>query len=100
MNWDWFNKLMTNPVFYGQMAHFMGGAFILMTVAFLSNSIKDVGFAWLLLVAITAFKEFYYDTHFEIPAQDIAGGLRDFLSYQGGACLAFLITFLKLSVFK
>lgn len=100
MNWDWLNKLMTDPRFYGSMAHAMGGFSIVLVIAFLTNSLKWTGLAWSLLIVLTAIKEFYYDTHFEIPVQDVPGGMRDFLSYQFGTSVALLISYLKLDLFK
>lgn len=87
---------MTDPVFYGEMAHALGGYAILLTIAFFSRSWKDMTIGWFILLLLTAVKEFYYDTHFEIPVQDLKGGLRDFLSYQAGAALAMFLGHLKL----
>ena len=49
-------------------------------------------------IALTAFKEFYYDQHFEIP--EIRGSnLKDFIYYQvgwvGGLIILFLSTLIK-----
>ncbi len=95
MNFD-INSLMTNQIFYGAMAHALGGYAILLTIAFFSRSWKDMVIGWVILLGLTAFKEFYYDTHFEIPIQDVAGGIRDFVSYQTGAAIAMVLGFIKL----
>jgi len=95
MNFD-INSLMTNPIFYGEMAHLLGGYAILLTIAFFSRSWKDMVIGWCILLGLTAAKEFYYDMHWEIPIQDFRGGLRDFLSYQAGAALAMLMGWIKI----
>jgi hypothetical protein len=93
-------KLMTDPRFYGQAAHFLGGYSVLLTAALLSHSLLVVAVVWALFIAATAVKEFYYDTHFEIPVQDVKGGTVDFISYQAGATLAFLISLVELCILK
>lgn len=87
---------MTNPVFYGSMAHALGAYAILLTVAFFSRSWQDMWYTWLILLGLTAIKEFWYDVNFEIPQQPIIwGGIRDFLSYQAGAAIVMIIGFIK-----
>ena len=89
-------KLMTDSRFYGQAAHFLGGYSVILTVTLLSHSVLAVIIAWLLFAALTATKEFYYDTHYEIPLQTKVGAAIDFISYQVGALLAVIISMLYL----
>ena len=51
---------------------------------------------WVVLLGLTAIKEFYYDTHFEIPVQDISGGTKDFISYQIGAAIGLAMSWFKI----
>jgi hypothetical protein len=90
------NSLMTNQIFYGFMAHLLGGFAILLTIAFWSRNRKDMTIGWVILLAITAVKEFWYDVKFEIPPQDIPGGFRDFMGYQLGAAIAMVMGWIKL----
>lgn len=93
----WLNVNMTDPVFYcGEMAHALGGYAILTTLALFTRSMKWVWGAWLVFLGATLFKEFYWDTHWEVPVQDFKGGMHDFLSYQVGAVLALGMSWFKI----
>jgi hypothetical protein len=105
MNFDWLDMfdflkqplptLMTDPRFYGQAAHFFGGAFAIVTAGLFFSSMFWVMAIWLLFAASTATKEFYYDTRFEIPLQTTKGAILDFTSYQLGALLGLLLVVVK-----
>ena|SRR5579863_4450349 len=90
----WFNALMTNPVFYGSAAHFLGGYGVIMTCDHFSSKLLPRLVVWALFVVVTAVKEFWYDIRYEIPQQDVKGGTRDFLSYQAGALFGFIVSLL------
>jgi hypothetical protein len=79
-----------------QNAHMLSGAFIV----FLPVVFHRASWLWYIIPAyiiLTAWKEFWYDVHYEIP--EIRGsGLRDFIHYQSwvvGLGLYFLSTLVK-----
>jgi hypothetical protein len=76
----------TNPSynFVCQMGHALAGGFlILATARLLPTHVVPVAIG---LVALAAFKEFYYDFHFETPdcSGGLTGGLTDFAFYMLG----------------
>lgn len=99
MNLSWlYNSWMTNPIFYGEMAHALGGYAAIFTASQFTKKIWIRLVVLAVFIGITAVKEFYYDTHFEIPVQDFSGGLRDFCAYQVGAVLGLVVGLVQLFV--
>lgn len=74
--------------FVSQNAHMLAGAL----VVFVSGSLfpREMWFILGLFVVLTAWKEFYYDEHYE--SVEVRGSnLQDFLHYQYGMIAALLV---------
>ncbi len=85
---------MIDPKFFNfvsQMAHLLlGSTIVLASVLFVP---KDLYLIWVIFTLATAWKEFYYDYHWE-DAATRGSSLLDFACYNAGAALTYLVSHL------
>lgn len=95
MSWDFLkNSWMDNQLFHVQIAHALGGLVVVLLAAFFWGMI-GVGAALAVGIPVIALKEFWYDLHFELPNDTVAGSGLDFLAYMIGATAGVGLSLIK-----
>lgn len=84
---------MNDPNFLAASAHFFGAYSVIMTANYLWGHTACLIAAGAFAITAAA-KEFWYDAHYEIPAQTTEDNLFDFSTYMLGVLAAILMVFL------
>jgi hypothetical protein len=81
------NTWMNSVDFLASMAHALAGCLIVLGAAVFLGFAPAWWVAWLVLAAVTAVKEYWYDANYEIPKQTFRDNTLDFAFYQVGAAI-------------
>lgn len=74
---------------WAQNAHLLAGSTVVLLTFDLTANVKAHWIVAALFFALTAFKEFYYDEHFE-TANERGSSVLDFAYYQAGVMLGLI----------